>query len=208
MERILIPTDFSGSSQAAVGYGLELAERVGGEAFLLHVVEEHPTCVHQVGGLSAFLKDYIELDGSIAFYPVPQRVIYRDLSEEAQWKLEAMVPPRYQDRVRIMVTVGKAIDEIVRVAREQRIDLIMMGTQRRGVLRRLLRRKLAERVGRKAPVPVVVVGTERRELRGADPGSNAQPQRLEAGGACIDEGLPPQLQSRQRTSKSSQAVGA
>jgi nucleotide-binding universal stress UspA family protein len=208
MQRILIPTDFSGSSQAAVDYGLELAETVGGEVFLLHVVEEHPTSLHQVGGLPALLKDYIDLDGSIAFHPVRQRVIYRDLSEEAQWKLEAMVPPRHQGRVRLMVAVGKAVDEIIRVAREQSIDLIMMGTQRKKVLRRLLRRTLAERVGRETPIPVVVMGTERRELRGADQGSNAQHQRLETGGACADEGLPPHLRSRRRTSKSSRAVGA
>jgi nucleotide-binding universal stress UspA family protein len=208
MRRILIPTDFSGSSRAAVGYGLELAERVGGEAFLLHVVEEHPTCLHQVGGLPAFLKDYIDLDGSIAFYPVRQRVIYRDLSEEAQWKLEAMVPLRYQDRVRLMVTVGKVVDEIIHVAKEQSIDLIMMGTQQRGVLRHLLRRTLAERVRRKAAIPVIVVGTDRWKLRGADQGSNAQPQGLEAGGARIDEGYPPQPGGRRRPSKGSQTVGA
>ncbi|HEX2277931.1 MAG TPA: universal stress protein [Candidatus Tectomicrobia bacterium] len=205
MKRFLIPTDFSDSSQAAVGYGLELAERVGGEAFLLHVVEGHPTCRHQVGGLPAFVKSYTDPDSGISFYPVHQRVIYRDLIEEVQWRLAAMVPPRYHDRVRAIVTAGKAVDEIVRVAREQRADLIMMGNQRRGVLRRLLRRTMAERVGRKAPIPVIVVEADRHVSRGAVQGSHAHLQYTEAGDMGVDEGTPPTPRSRKRTG--SRAVG-
>jgi nucleotide-binding universal stress UspA family protein len=205
MKRFLIPTDFSDSSQAAVGYGLDLAERVDGEAFLLHVVEGHPTCRHQVGGLPALFKNYIDPDSGIPFYPVHQRVIYRDLIEEAQWKLAAMVPPRYHDRVRAIVTAGKAVDEIIRVAREQRADLIMMGNQRRGVLRRLLRRTMAERVGRKVPIPVIVVEADRHVSRGAVQGSNTRLQYTEAGDIGVDEGTPPTPRSRKRTR--SRAVG-
>jgi universal stress protein A len=207
MKRFLISTDFSDSSQAAVRYGLELAERVDGEAFLLHVVEGHPTCHHQVGGLPAFLKNYIDPDSGISFYPVHQRVIYRDLIEEAQWKLAAMVPPRYHDRVRTIVTAGKAVDEIMRVAREQRADLIMMGSPGRGVLRRLLRRTKAERVGRKVPIPVITVEAERSGLRGTDPRLNAQRQYIEAEGIDVGEDTPPSPRSRMRTSERSRPVG-
>jgi nucleotide-binding universal stress UspA family protein len=205
MKRFLILTDFSDSSQAAVGYGLELAERVDGEAFLLHVVEGHPTCRHQVGGLPAFFKNYIDPDSGISFYPVHQRVIYRDLIEEAQWRLAAMVPPRYHDRVRAIVTAGNVVDEVIRVAREQRADLIMTGSQRRGALRRLLRRTMAERVGRKVPIPVIVVDADRHVLRGTVQGSNARLQHTEAGDVGVDGGTPPAPRSRTRTR--SRAVG-
>jgi nucleotide-binding universal stress UspA family protein len=49
------------------------------------------------------------------------------LCEEARWKLEALVPPACKDHVRTVVAVGKAAAEIVRLAKAQRSDLILLG---------------------------------------------------------------------------------
>ena len=40
IKRILIPTDFSETSTAAIGYGVDLAERYGASVHLLHVIEK------------------------------------------------------------------------------------------------------------------------------------------------------------------------
>ena len=62
IERILVPTDFSEPSLAAVRYALELADAVGGKMILLHVVEGKPVHSYMVGERPLFLWDEVASD--------------------------------------------------------------------------------------------------------------------------------------------------
>jgi len=57
--------------------------------------------------------------------------------------------------VREMVTQGKPSAEIVRVAREEAADMIVLGTHGAGILDKALFGSTTERVVRKAPCPVL-----------------------------------------------------
>ena len=61
---------------------------------------------------------------------------------------------------RAVVKVGVAWEEIVRLAAEEHADMIVMGTQGRTGLDRLLLGSVAERVIRQAPCPVLTVRPE------------------------------------------------
>jgi universal stress protein A len=156
MKRILVPTDFSARSLEALGRAVKYAQSIEGELLLLHVVEGQPLRWYAVNGQPGELYPSRRTDPEGAFFlpQVSQKVVHRDLCQEAQWKLATLLPP-CQDRFRALVTVGKPVDEIVRVAREQHADLIITGTQGRRGLRRWLRRSVADRVRRKASVPVI-----------------------------------------------------
>jgi nucleotide-binding universal stress UspA family protein len=56
-----------------------------------------------------------------------------------------------------VVAVGRPAEEILRVAREEEIDLIVMGTHGRTGVRHLLLGSVAEAVTRHAPCPVFTV---------------------------------------------------
>jgi nucleotide-binding universal stress UspA family protein len=127
MTRILVPTDFSEPSLAAVRYGIELATAVGGVVLLLHVVEGASVRCYTRGELPRFLRDMIDPGGDSFRSPSDQKPIRRDFCEEARWKLGALVPPRCRARIHTVVTVGKPVSEIVRVAKEQHADLILLG---------------------------------------------------------------------------------
>jgi hypothetical protein len=88
---------------------------------------------------------------------LPLQVILHDLCEEAQWKLSALLPSAEPDRFRTLVVVGKGCEEIVRVARDRDIDLIMLGGRRRTSLTSFLRRNLTEQVTRRTAIPVITV---------------------------------------------------
>ena len=60
--------------------------------------------------------------------------------------------------------LGHPVMEILRYAKEQNIDLIVMGTHGRGALQHLLMGSVAERVVRWAPCPVLTVRTDEREF--------------------------------------------
>jgi nucleotide-binding universal stress UspA family protein len=171
IERILVPTDFSEPSLAAVGYALELADTVGMRIILLHVIEGEPVHSYMVGERPPALRDEFASDRDLPLCPIPQRIIRRDLCEEAYWKLAMLFPPGDQHRVRTVVTAGEPANEIVRVAREQEAGLIMLGGRGRRSLRRLLRRTVADKVMRKALIPVVAVNTQHRGIEGTAGGS-------------------------------------
>jgi nucleotide-binding universal stress UspA family protein len=59
--------------------------------------------------------------------------------------------------VQVNVAVGTPAEEILRVAREEKVDLIVMGTHGRTGLRHLLLGSVAEEVTRHAPCPVFTV---------------------------------------------------
>jgi nucleotide-binding universal stress UspA family protein len=164
MTRILVPTDFSEPSLAAVRSGIELADAVGGVVFLLHVVEWASVCDYVVGGLPLYFSDMIDLGGQYFRSPLKQQLIRRDFWEEARWKLDALVPPSSQARIHTLVTVGRVVDEIVRVAKEQHADLILLGAHGLRGWRHVFRRTMADRVRRKASIPVVTL--DANDLRG------------------------------------------
>jgi nucleotide-binding universal stress UspA family protein len=157
MTRMLVPTDFSEPSLTAVRSGIELATTVGGVVLLLHVVEGESVRCYVAGGLPPYLSDMIGLGGEYFQSRFDQKLIRRDFCEEAQWKLDALVPPKCRARVHTMVTVGRAVDAIVRVAKEQHADLILLGARGRRGWRHVFRRTMANRVRRQALIPVVTL---------------------------------------------------
>jgi nucleotide-binding universal stress UspA family protein len=160
MTCILVPTDFSEPSLAAVRSGIELATAAGGVVLLLHVVEGASVRCYAVGGLPLFLSDMIDSSGEYFRSRFDQKLIRRDLCEEAHWKLDALVPPRWQARIHTVVTAGRAVEEIVRVAKEQHADLILLGARGRRGWRHVFHRTMADRVRRQALIPVVTLDAD------------------------------------------------
>jgi nucleotide-binding universal stress UspA family protein len=158
MTRILVATDFSESSLAALRYATALTYALNGEGLLLHVVEEEPVRRYVVGGQPEAPMYWLELMAEALRPPqMSSQVIHHDLIEEAQWRLSALLPPAAHDRFRTLVVVGKALEEIVSVARNRTIDLIMLGEHRRRGLTGLFRRNLAEQLACRVAIPVITV---------------------------------------------------
>jgi nucleotide-binding universal stress UspA family protein len=155
--RILVATDFSEPSLAALRYATALTYAVNGEGLLLHVVEEEPVRRYTVGRQPEAPMYWLDLMGDAPRPPIPSQVIHHDLFEEAQWKLSALLPPAAHDRFRTLVVVGRAFEEIGRVARDRKIDLIMLGEYSRRGLTGFFRKSLAEQVARRVVIPVITV---------------------------------------------------
>jgi nucleotide-binding universal stress UspA family protein len=157
MRRILVATDFSEPSLTALRYAMALMYAMSGEALLLHVVEEEPVRRYAVGRRPEAPLHWIDLMAGALRPQIPPQIIHQDLCEEAEWKLSALLPPAWHDRVRTLVVVGKAAEEIVRVAREQKVDLTMLGGCSRSGVTCLFRRSVAERVARSVAISVITV---------------------------------------------------
>lgn len=149
LQRVLVPTDFSECSQLAVTYGCELAQRFGAELHLLHVVQDAFPLVPEAGMLTVSHVEYMA-----------------QLIESSKQELDRLpIPQTFQGRVSARtVEVGAPFVEIIRYAREQVIDLIVIGTHGRTGLVHMLMGSVAEKVVRKAPCPVLTVRPDEHEF--------------------------------------------
>jgi len=140
LERILVPTDFSECAERARSYACELARRFGAELHLLHVVPP------------------VSLPGYVG--PVPDELLQPE--EGARQELEKWNDPAFEHAKGVVrsVTTGTPFVEIVRHARDQAVDLIVIGTHGRSGLTHMLLGSVTEKVVRKAPCPVLTVRPE------------------------------------------------
>ena len=148
--RILVPTDFSATSDVAVDYAVTLAKTFAASLHLLHVVEDR-----FIGGAAG-----------AELYMTSVPALTAQLVDEAATKLARVLPSA--DYLRLTVTsevgVGTPAATIIATAEKQECDLVVMGTHGRSGMSHLLLGSVAEKVVRQAPCPVLTV---RGQLAGA-----------------------------------------
>jgi nucleotide-binding universal stress UspA family protein len=148
LKRILVPTDFSESARHALTYGVSFASEYKAQLTLLHVVET------------------LAVGYASDLFPVPMAEVFQEMSGYARAelaKLAAEARGRGVD-VRELVVQGKPSVEIIRVAREETVDMIVLGTHGKGVLDQALFGSTTERVVRKAPCPVLTCRLSEHEF--------------------------------------------
>jgi len=143
LKNILVATDFSEPSDAALAYGRALARTFGATLHVVHVVDNVPTLVY---GAEA--------------YAVPMPELQEEIDNAARKQLADLLVDN--DRpplpVRpILLTSNASAAAIVDYAKSERVDLIVAGTHGRGGVAHLLMGSVAERVVRTAPCPVLTV---------------------------------------------------
>lgn len=143
---ILVPTDFNPASDAALACARDIADKFGARLSLLHVVTDPQA--------TGFWTPEV-------YVPASSETRERFL-REARERLESASRPEERSRftVTIEVRVGAVADQIQDFAREQNVDLIVMGTHGRRGLAHLLLGSVAERVLRSAPCPVLTTHAE------------------------------------------------
>ena len=150
LKHILVPTDFSEHSERAAAYALELAKRFDG-------AEVH--CLH-VSDIPA------DLLATSAYYMTgPSEHFIDQVREESQKNLDAFIAKNLPDvPVTKAFVEGRPFVEIVRYARDNQIDLMVIATHGRTGVKHALFGSVAEKVIRKAPCPVLVVKRDEREF--------------------------------------------
>lgn len=143
-QKILVPVDLSEHSLHALRRGLSLADALGADIDVLHVGVE-PT-------------SYAPLDRAIWG---KDHAEFARLSREATRKqfeaFLAQLDPSARARSGERLEFGHAVQTIVRVAKDDGYDLIVVGTHGRTGAQHILMGSVAERVVRLAPCPVLAV---------------------------------------------------
>ena len=140
---ILLPTDFSECASYALSYATEMARASSASIICVHVIEPVMPAVGYTG-LSE---------------PLPVADISEQLEDSATRELPKIAECEECAGLEIeeVIAHGDAASEIVRVAQEREVDLIVISSHGRTGLGRILFGSTAESVVRHAHCPVLVV---------------------------------------------------
>lgn len=147
-KKILWPTDFSEPAYEGLRIATELATQFSSEILLVHVVAPMPT----MAGASAPTGFHLP-------------TVLEELQESAHKSLEdirqAEIPAKIQ--ARSFVVHGKPANEIVRLAAQEKADIVVIPTHGESGWQRFVFGSVAEKVVRLADCPVLTVRAPEEE---------------------------------------------
>jgi nucleotide-binding universal stress UspA family protein len=159
LQRILVPIDFSVSSENALRRAMTLAKAFGARVDALHVWEPSP---------------YVS-PTSLVWLRGEQRSFWEHMKRELEEKLTETVARVAKEEgfdaaaVRSTVVSGYTSETILSTIEEEEFDMVVMGTHGRTGLSHVLLGSVAERIIRIAPCPVMTIKTPAQEERSSEP---------------------------------------
>jgi nucleotide-binding universal stress UspA family protein len=147
IREVLVPVDFSGPSLNAIQFALPLIAKFGADLHLVHVfAADYP-----ISGLvdMPFVLPEVDISRSV-----------RERLEDVAKQYSIELPSK-----NIHALKGRPFDEICRLSRDIRVDLIIIATRGNTGLKHLVLGSTAEHVVRYSPCPVLV--TRDREATGS-----------------------------------------
>ena len=142
MQKILFPTDFSDCAQQAMNHAIFLAEQYGAELHLLHAVVLHD-----------------DLKDALQSFPEAEDM-YARVERLARSRAAELLAPHRSDTLVVHEVQRRGVaaaEVILDYARQEAVDLVVMGTHGRRGLGRLFLGSVAEEVVRLAPCPVLTL---------------------------------------------------
>jgi universal stress protein A len=151
LKQILVPTDLTEESQKAVSYGLVLARCFGAHLTLLHIYQEPYSVDYLRGPQACAAISELRRNSEIALAALLEQVAeqYPNCSAEFRY--------------------GAVCEEIVKTAKERKIDLIVISTHHYNWLMRLAYGCDAEQILRRAPCPMLIVFENEQALPSETP---------------------------------------
>jgi nucleotide-binding universal stress UspA family protein len=145
IKKIMLPTAFSELSKRAAPYVRLLAPAFDAEIHLVHVVPHSELVLEAAlpGGALPVLG------------PGPQELLTQSRLSLEKYVRDTM--PDLSDRIRTATSIGGIVDELVKYAQTNSIDLIVMGTHAEGTVKRIIWGSISKSVMERAPCPVLLV---------------------------------------------------
>ncbi len=141
MKTLLVPTDFSEKSQAALEFGLQLAEKYDYDVIIHHTVDF----------INTYDNMYMDTPNVNSFT--------QDVVEDCEIKLEDLLKKYGQNGIKVSksLTVGNMISDLKKVVKVREVDLIIIGTKGASGLKEFFVGSNTEKVVRLVNCPVISI---------------------------------------------------
>jgi len=147
-KKVLFCTDFSENADYAFDYAFGIAKRDGGLLYILHVIPHNP---HQ-----AFAENYINKEDLEKI----QRAIEEDLDNKFREHYVKKIGNKI--KFEIVTKSGREDNEILKFAKKENVDIIVMGTHGRTGIEHVFFGSVAEKVIRHNPFPVFIIPCKKK----------------------------------------------
>ena len=147
-KKVLFCTDFSENSDYAFGFAYGVARRDEGLLYILHVIPQNP---HQSYSESFLPKEDLER-------------IRKGIEKDLDNKYKEHYVKEIGDRVKfeIVTRSGREDEEILKFARKEQVDLIVIGTHGRTGIEHVFFGSVAEKVLRHSPFPTFIIPCKKK----------------------------------------------
>ncbi len=142
--KILVPTDYSELSIAAIDCAMDFSRMFGAQIHLLHVLDTIPVLAMQAMDLTT-------------------ETVLSEMDRNAKNDMHLFVVSRIGNIPGLVEVVRKGVAEveIVKFANEESIDLIVMATHGRSGVSHVFTGSVTEKVIQQSPVPLLVINPTR-----------------------------------------------
>ncbi|MBM9536458.1 universal stress protein [Desulfobulbus alkaliphilus] len=152
VRRVAVPIDFSENSKKAVLYGMEIAKGQQAKLYLLHIINQRLIDTMQELSLKGYKEDFLDA--------------MKSMLQEREADLKEFTPADSMQDLDIDYTIrkGKPGEEIVKFAKENKIGMIVMGTQGRTAFADVFVGSTTRTVINRVKCPVLVVHPDDEDL--------------------------------------------
>ncbi len=150
IKRILVVSRMTKYCRKAVHYGVSLSEKYGAELYVIHVIH-HP----------------FGFDLSGWNLPIPSlEEEYKRIIQDTKKELHAMIDSEKKKGMSIkeFIREGKPTEEIMKVVKEENIDLIIMLAHEEGHFEHFLFGRSNDEIFRKMPCSILMVKKEPEQI--------------------------------------------
>ncbi len=147
-KKVLFCTDFSESSDCAFDYAFGIAKRDEAVLYILHIISINPH--------ASYIDNYMTKE----YWDELKITMQQDLDK----KYDAQYLSQIKDKtkVRTVTKSGREDEEILKFARNENIDIIVIGTHGRTGLEHVFVGSVAEKIIRRSPIPVFIIPCKKK----------------------------------------------
>lgn len=141
--KIMVAVGFTEYSEELLGYAADFADKIGAEMIVVNIINSRD--VEAVGAVAAM------------GYEVDSEHYVSGVEEDRRRALEQMLEKISfpAERIRSVFKVGHPVEELLKIAVKENVDLIVMGIKGRSDLEHMLVGSVAEKVFRRSPIPIL-----------------------------------------------------
>jgi len=147
-KKVLFCTDFSENSDYAFEFAYGIAKRDEGLLYILHVIPENTNQI--------YVRNMLDIEQIRKIQKGIQKDLDNNYKEHYAKKIENGI--RYE----IVTKSGREDEEILKFAKDEKVDIIVMGTHGRTGIEHVFFGSVAEKVLRHSPFPLFVIPCKKK----------------------------------------------
>lgn len=141
VQKILFPIDFSESTEKYIPWVKTLVKQFDATLYLTSVTPD-------MSNFATFYAPHASIKG-----------FQKEVQTGAEKKMKEFIALHFRDvpKIETRVLTGRPADRVIELAKQEKIDLIIMGTHGRTGLERTIFGSVADKVVKNAPCPVLTI---------------------------------------------------